>query len=96
MPDISNYQTVMQIKGASNPMFGKKHAMAARRLQSLAKQGKYKGSHHPRASITEEVAVSIKKLKGQKTRTEVSKMLNVSSHVVANIWSGKSWRFVNG
>lgn len=84
------------VNGEMNPMFGRRHSEDARRKQSEAKRGTYTGSRHPKATITEEKAVSILSARGSMTAKDASQKFGASFHVVRNIWSGKSWRFVNG
>lgn len=82
--------------GDKNPMYGRKHSDQAKRKQSAKKAGVFVGSRHPKATITEETAVMIKKAKGFATAKDVAETFGVSWHVVRNIWSGKSWSHVNG
>jgi hypothetical protein len=82
--------------GEKNPMFGRKHSAETRVKLSAAKVDVFTGSKHPKATIDEELAVKIKHAKGTATAKDVAKNLGVSWHVVRNIWSGKSWRNING
>lgn len=85
-----------RMRESGNPMSGKKHSDQSKLKMSAAKQGVMTGGKHPRASITEEQASRIKSLKGTMTAKELSEAMNVSFHVVRNIWSNKSWSFVRG
>lgn len=86
----------VRMRGASNPMFGKKHSEDTRAKQRNAKRGVFVGSAHPKASIDEKTARAIFELKGRMTARQASERLQVSFHVVRNIWAGKSWGFING
>lgn len=79
--------------GQKNPMFGKSHSFSAKKKMSEAKQGKYIGSNHPRATITNETVGKIRKMRLEGfTRKQISEKLNVSFHVVGNVIYGKSWK----
>lgn len=82
--------------GSGNPMFGRSHSEEARLKQSEKKAGQYVGSKHPKSTITEEVAATIKRAQGLMTAKQAAEKFNVSFHVVRNIWAGKSWGHVNG
>lgn len=83
-------------EGPLNPMFGRTHSDSTVEKMRLLKEGLYVGSKHPRATINEEVAWRISKMKGLTTREDVASQFGVSMHVVANIWRGKTWRNVCG
>lgn len=87
--------TALQI-GAKNPMHGRSHSDSAKLLMSHAKKGIFKGEKHPKATVSESLVRAIKSAKGGMTAKAVAEKFHVSWHVVRNIWSGKSWGFVNG
>ena len=94
--DAKGRRVVTHRHGAENPMYGRNHTVDSKRKQSDAKKEKYIGGNHPRATISEQTARKIKLCKGRITAKETSIYLNVSFHVVRNIWAGKSWGCVNG
>lgn len=85
-----------RMSGAGNVMFGKTHSAETRAKQSKAKHGVFTGSKHPKATINEQTARTIIECKGKMTARSAAETLGVSWHVVRNIWSGKSWGFING
>lgn len=88
-----NRQVKKNNSGQKNPMFGRFHSNSAKTKMSQAKKGKYVGSNHPRATITEEIVKKIKEMRQEGlTRKSISEELNVSFHVVGNIIYGKSWK----
>lgn len=79
--------------GYRNPMYGKKHSESALEKMASAKRGKYVGSLHPRASISEETVEEIRKLRRDGlTAKQISELTGASFHVVRNIIYGKSWK----
>ena len=94
--DAKGRRVVSRRFGNANPMYGRKHTEDAKDKQSRAKSGKYLGSNHPKATITEQTAIEIATFKGRQTAKETARFFNVSWHVVRNIWAGKSWGCVNG
>jgi len=83
------------IHGKANPMYSRKQSIAARVLMSIAKQDRYTGSRHPRATIIEESVRRIRELRlSGKTSKEIAAEMHVSFHVVRNVLAGKSWGHV--
>jgi len=79
-------------RGASNPMFGRRHSEETRRLFSAMRAGKYVGEKHPRASISRTTADAVRDRRGRMTAKECAAQLGISFHVVQNIWRGKTWQ----
>lgn len=94
--DAKGRRVVPNNAGSSNPMFGRQHTSETKAKQSAAKEGQFVGSKHPKATINEQTARAILDCKGRMTARAAAENLGVSWHVVRNIWSGKSWGFING
>lgn len=93
--DARNRRVTTSKSGVLNPMYGKTHSSITRQKQSKAKDGKYIGCKHPRATITDDTAKFILGMKGKKTAKQLSIDLDVSFHVIRNIWAKKNWAHIN-
>lgn len=94
--DFKGRRVTVDKSGVLNPMFGKQHSQATCALMATRKAGAFVGSKHPRSTITEDIAREVLSCQGKMTAREAASKMNVSWHVVRNIWSGKSWGFING
>jgi HNH endonuclease len=83
------------VVGPLNPMFGRSHSEDSRLLQSLAKQHRYVGTNHPRASINEKQVKSIKEMRVTgATANSIAESLGISFHIVRNVIYRKSWKHI--
>ena len=94
--DMRGRRVTSSRRRENNPMFGKRHSDHAKEKQSQAKIGKYVGSKHHRATITEDIARFVFSMKGVKTAKQLSLDAGVSFHVIRNIWSKKTWICIHG
>lgn len=55
-----------------------------------------RGERHPQATITEEQALAIYKLKGTMGERRAAKKFGVARHIVTCIWRGRAWAWLTG
>lgn len=79
--------------GKYNPMWGRKHSEETVQKMRDRKVGKYAGIKHPRASLTLDQVMEIKRLLGEKVRhKDIAEIIGTKKHIVDNISAGKSWK----
>ena len=82
--------------GIDNPHFGKPHTELAKERMSDARKGKYIGERHPRCTISETTAISIKsKLATGASIKSLMEEYNTTRSVVTNIKRKKAWNHIN-
>ena len=76
-------------------MYGRSHTDETKAKLRKAKAGRFVGSKHPRASITESDVLSIRAMRsgGMKVK-DIAVAIGASFDTVANIVRGKTWSHV--
>ena len=86
---------IVNFHGEKNPMYGRSHTDETKAKLRKAKAGRFVGSKHPRASITESDVLSIRAMRsgGMKVK-DIAVAIGASFDTVANIVRGKTWSHV--
>lgn len=78
--------------GDANPMHGRRHSDQTKARIAAIRSERYTREQHPRATITQDIAAEIKRLRSDgMTCKAIAESLRVSFHVVRNVAGGKSW-----
>lgn len=86
------------IRGKEHHFYGKKHSNQTKRKLSKY-HADFTGEKHPRAKITEEIVIKIRKLKKQGAKRiivfrKIGEPLGLSRGGFDSVWYGKNWKHI--